>query len=256
MLILITYMGGKHYMLKEIIGLLDYSKESYIELFGGSAKVLLNKPPHKSEIYNDLDSEIFNLWWVCKYKSDEFKKELDSLIDCEDLFYYYKNLKPSNEVEKAVRTFYLYNCSMNSLGTHYAIRYTGRSTLASKIDSVHKIFDRFKNVQLYNKDFRCVLEEIKDKEDVMLYADPPYYGAEKYYNCGFGKNEHKILAEYLNNAKYSAMVSYYYFDGIEELYPPNKWKYLRFSKIKTSSPYRAKSEELLILNYDANIICC
>lgn len=254
MLNLITYIGGKHYMLKEIIKSLDYSKKSYIELFGGSAKVLLNKPPHKAETYNDLDSEIFNLWWVCKYKFDEFKKELEGLIDCEDLFYYYKNLKPSNEVEKAVRTFYLYNCSISGKGTHYGVYYTRRSALASKIDNIHKIFNRLRRVQICNKDFRHILEKIKNKEDIMLYADPPYYGAEKYYNCGFGKNEHEVLAEYLNNAKYSVMVSYYYFDGIEELYPPNKWKYLRFGKTKHSSLYKSKSEELLILNYDINVI--
>ncbi|MCX8159202.1 MAG: hypothetical protein N3D20_02850, partial [Candidatus Pacearchaeota archaeon] len=59
-------------------------------------------------------------------------------------------------------------------------------------------------------------------------------------------------------AKYSVALSYYYFDGIEELYPKDKWIYLKKETTKHSYGItknlkianKPKAEELLILNYE------
>lgn len=252
---LFKYIGGKHHMVNDIIRLLDYSKECYVELFGGSGKVLLNKPRHKVEVYNDIDGDIFNLWYVCKYKFDEFKKELDDLIYCEDLFKYFKNLKPENDVMRAVRTYYLFNCSIVGFSDVFCMSYAKNESLClmNKIENLRSIFERIKYVQILNKDFRRILESIKNKDSVMLYADPPYYNAERYYE-GFSREDHVVLADYLNKAKYSVMVSYYYFDGVEELYPPGRWHYHRFEKIKFSGANEDRVVELLITNYDTSLV--
>ena len=259
MLNFFNYIGGKKYMLKYILKLLDYSKYCYIELFGGSGKVLLNKPMHKVEIYNDRDGDIFNLWYVCKYKFDEFKKELDDLIYCEDLFKYFKNLKPENDVMRAVRTYYLFNCSISGIGDVFSTGYVRNQSLSlmNKIENLRNIFERIKYVQILNKDFRRILESIKNKDSVMLYADPPYYGTEHYYE-GFSREDHVVLADYLNKAKYSVIVSYYYFDDIERLYPRGKWKYYEIISTKYSVVIRpthenvqkTKAVELLLVNYN------
>ena len=47
-----------------ICEMLDYRVDTYIEPFGGACRVLLNKPRHKEEIYNDSSiglSAFFNL---------------------------------------------------------------------------------------------------------------------------------------------------------------------------------------------------
>lgn len=246
------YMGGKYYMLKEVLGLLDYSKRCYVELFGGSGKVLLNKPPHEVEIYNDLDADVFNLWYVCKHKLSEFKRELDSLLYCEDLFKYFLRLEPVNDIERAVRTYYLLNCSVIALCKRFSSGYTRNraNQFLNKVRDLPNISRRIANVQILNEDFKVVLEGLKDRDDVMLYADPPYYGTEDYYR-GFSRADHVILADYLNKARYSVMVSYYYFDGIEELYPVSKWRYHRFIKSKRSQVgvKQDRAEEILITNY-------
>ncbi len=49
-----SFYGGKSRMASMICGMLDYKNtELYIEPFGGACRVLLNKPRHKGEIYND-----------------------------------------------------------------------------------------------------------------------------------------------------------------------------------------------------------
>ena len=51
---LIPYYGGKNKMSPLIVSMLDYdTTDIYMEIFGGGGSVLLNKAPHKKEIYND-----------------------------------------------------------------------------------------------------------------------------------------------------------------------------------------------------------
>jgi hypothetical protein len=65
-------------------------------------------------------------------------------------------------------------------------------------------------------------------------------GRENYYiNHNFDENSHYELANSLNNIKGRFLLSYYYFDGIEELYSN-----CRFEQKKT-----IMGTELLILNY-------
>jgi site-specific DNA-adenine methylase len=56
----LSYMGGKFYMRKEIVSLLRYDVDLYIEPFFGSGQVFFYKKPHKIEIINDIDDDLIN----------------------------------------------------------------------------------------------------------------------------------------------------------------------------------------------------
>lgn len=54
---IMPFYGGKAKMAKFIADRLDYSSTStYVEMFGGAARTLLNKPRHQEEFYNDYSS--------------------------------------------------------------------------------------------------------------------------------------------------------------------------------------------------------
>jgi DNA adenine methylase len=59
-----------------------------------------------------------------------------------------------------------------------------------------------------------------DKEEVLFYCDPPYFGTEDYYdNIGvFGKNEHELLYKTLKDIKGKFLLSYNDCEYIRELY--------------------------------------
>lgn len=255
---LITYVGGKHYTSNIIINILDYSKTTYIELFGGSGKILLGKHKHSRNIYNDINYGLYSLFYTVKNYPEEFLDRLRYMVPSEKLFYDYRDLNTTDIIDNAVKTFVVYNLSFAGMGNRFGLAYkkVKASRLTNKIKNIRAFSEKLKDVEVWNKDFREVLELIKDEEDIMLYADPPYYGVEHYYDTGFGLEEHKILAEYLNKARYSVMISYYYFDMIEELYPRNRWAYLVLStnrcipKIET----RGKVQELLLSNYRTNLV--
>lgn len=260
----IRYMGGKFYLLKHILNLLDYSKTCYVELFGGSGKVLLNKKPHKVEIYNDFDYNLYTLFKVVQNEEtfSKFKEKLDNFLYMEKMFYDWRALEPKDDVERAVKFYILYNASfagqLESFG--YSFSHNIASTFSNKLKGLSVIKERLRNVTILNRDYKDVLESLKDKTDVMLYADPPYYGTESYYNVSFPKEEHYKLAEYLNQAKYSVLLSYYEFPGIYELYPKTKWNYHYITVTKHSCGVtklqqrkeRPRAVELLICNYKIN----
>lgn len=252
-------------MVNEIINRLDYTKTCYIELFGGSAKVLLSKPRHKVEIYNDIDQELFNLFYVVKFHLNEFTEALDGIPYMESMFYYFRDNVKNDKIYRAVRTFYLLNTSVSAKGSSFSVSFKGdKPQTFERIKSkLNIIYDRLKDVQILNRDYRKVLTSIESKSDIMLYADPPYYEVgNRYYKHKFTKEDHEILADYLNKAKYSVMVSYYEFPGIYDLYPEGKWTYHRFEKAKhaytlsytSKIKEKPKGVELLLLNYDLSTL--
>ncbi|MHA1632769.1 MAG: DNA adenine methylase [Candidatus Freyarchaeota archaeon] len=68
-LALIGYMGGDQLLLPYIAKMIPPHR-CYVEVFGGGAPLLLNKPPSPHEVYNDLDGKLVNLFMVVKEKPD------------------------------------------------------------------------------------------------------------------------------------------------------------------------------------------
>ena len=57
------YFGGKYFMIDNLIPLFP-SHKTYVEVFGGSGTILINKSPSKVEVYNDIDGELYNFFKV------------------------------------------------------------------------------------------------------------------------------------------------------------------------------------------------
>ena len=239
---------------------LYYDTDTYIELFGGSAKVLLNKISHKIEIYNDINSDIYNLFSVIKNNKDEFIEALKYTIYSEKFFNEIRDSKPTNNMERAIKTFCTTNMSYAGKGKTYGYSYTRSDTKSyfNKIDNIDTIYNRIKNVTFLNKDYNEVLKSIKGNKDFCIYVDPPYYNAEHYYEHKFTKEDHIKLSWWLNNLDHKIILSYYYFPEVENLYPKNKWNYFEYKNYKHSckkvdiNGNRQQSLELIITNFETS----
>lgn len=97
---IMPYYGGKAKMAKFISDKLNYNCSTYVELFGGGCRVLLNKPRHNNEIYIDMSEGlttlisvlsdkklagefIQKLYYETEYSEEEFKKAKKDFDICE-----------------------------------------------------------------------------------------------------------------------------------------------------------------------------
>lgn len=100
-----------------------------------------------------------------------------------------------------------------------------------------------------------------DSVNTLFYADPPYAYHEDNYFRGeenFGFRGHKRLADTLKSIKGKFILSYYDFEGLDELYPKDKytWKTKEFIKQTTSikkNNENKKGVEILIMNYNPDV---
>lgn len=116
---------------------------------------------------------------------------------------------------------------------------------------------RYVNITSYpfNKAYKMFEKGLLKKditEEVFFYCDPPYVGTESYYGTGFGKEEHDILIEILQNTKFKFMLSIggnceFYLDALKDCI-------IKELKVKYSTDANSQKEstEYLIMNYDIN----
>ena len=240
--------------------------EVYVEVFGGSAKVLLNKPPSKVEIYNDYDKKIANLFYVVVFKFDEFYEKVRWLVYSrairkEFLEDYRKTeLTELGDVDLAVKTYYLLYTGFGGkhLSGGWAHSYTKSEAkpFFRSLETLCLIHERLKNVHIECVDFRQLLNKVIHREDTFIYLDPPYYGAEHYYNSVFSEQDHKDLFTILKQAKAKWLLSGYenplYNEELKDFYrlerPATKHSYGLTEQNKKSE--RPKAIEVLWANYD------
>lgn len=97
-----------------------------------------------------------------------------------------------------------------------------------------------------------------DSPETLFYLDPPYFGTENQYYRGdehFGREGHERLANMLKNIKGKFILSYYDFDGLDKMYPKDKYRweekdFVKFSTTISNKPIEDKQgHEILIMNY-------
>ena len=83
----IPWIGGKSLLAKKITSLFPEDTERYIEVFGGGGSVLFYKENHaKLEVYNDLNSNLVNLFRCAKYHCEELQREISGYFNSREMF--------------------------------------------------------------------------------------------------------------------------------------------------------------------------
>lgn len=85
----IKYYGSKAMTYQTIVEQIDTANTTmYIEPFGGGASVLLNKPPHEIEVYNEANLGVYTLFHVLadREQGEELKMRLRDVAYTEETF--------------------------------------------------------------------------------------------------------------------------------------------------------------------------
>ena len=130
---LFPYYGGKFNQLRDILAVMDEHREFFdvvVDVFGGSAKVLLNIPNEwkKLKVYNDLDRDLYVTFKVLqdKRKSLELSRRLRVAFEHYDAFTLMRHRNFRSDVETAFKVFYLQTYSFMGDGTTFGRRFKGQ----------------------------------------------------------------------------------------------------------------------------------
>jgi DNA adenine methylase len=226
---LIPYLGNKEKFSNFITPNIPSDISTYVEPFGGAMGVFFSLDFSKFRdvkfIYNDINNLNYNLFYLLK--NDRRFIEIVKGINV-DKDYYEKAIKEifteTDNMTKAINWLIVLNCSApNQIGQN-----SWRGDMEFEVFKLKwRAYEPhlMKVSEILNVDYKEVIKKY-DSESTFFYLDPPYMGREKYYiNHDFNESSHYELSSILGKIKGRFLLSYYYFDGIEELYPNCRFEY-------------------------------
>lgn len=196
----------------------------YCEAFGGSAAVLLNKPPSPVEIYNDLDSGLVNFFRVLRdrkqFKQLQFLTSLTPYAR-EEFEYAQQNWRIQKKtVDQAHMWFTVARMCFSGMFENtwgYSVTASSRgmaahvSSYLSAIENLPQIHSRLMRVQIDHRDAFEILN-IYDTNDTFFYLDPPYVPSTRrsgQYKHELSEDDHEKLVARLLSVKGKVMLSGY-----------------------------------------------
>lgn len=219
---LIPYLGHKGKFANFITPNIPKDISTYVEPFGGMMGVFFaldfTKFKDVNFVYNDKNHLNYLL-----FKNLTNQKFINLVNETDVDENYYKFCLKNILTEKDELLLCLYWLVILCCSSPYEIgKESWRDASEFRIFKMkykaYKYYlDKINSVE--NLDFKDIIEKY-DSESTFFYVDPPYFGKEEYYiNHDFSKKTHRELADKLNNIKGKFILSYYYFDELEELYP-------------------------------------
>lgn len=239
---LIRYLGEKSKLSNFITPNIPTDISIYVEPFGGMFGIFFSldftKYKNVEFIYNDKNH--LNYLLFKKITDEQFISLVKSTNVDEN---YYKLCLKNITSEKDENLIALYWLVVLTCSSPYEVgKYSWRGSnefdvFKLKYKAYKFNFDKINSI--HNLDYSTIID-MYDSESTFFYLDPPYMGKEKYYiNHNFTEKSHKELSVKLKSIKGRFLLSYYQFDGLEELYPNCK-----FDKKMT-----IMGTEYIIMNY-------
>ena len=223
----LRYHGGKFRIASWIVRHFPPHR-TYVEPFGGAASVLLRKPRSHSEVYNDVDDEIVNVFRVLRDAGGSHRltealrltpfarRELETSYD-----------DTPDPVERARRTIVRSFMGFSSAsvtkghrtgfrGNASSSRVTSAVDWVSYADCVESFVERLRGVAIENKSAFHLIPQY-DGEEALFFVDPPYplstrYASANYADCyrhELSDADHRVLAQLLRSLRGMVVLSSY-----------------------------------------------
>ena len=264
------YAGGKFYARKLILECIP-NHNCYIEPFVGGGSIFFAKNKVQKNILNDIDPDLINTYLMIRDKPNDLVEFLKDEQALKERHAWYKNeFKPSNDLERAGRWYYLNRTSYSGImnpkncywgyGDKYSMRPEnwGRNILRTSL--------KLQDVQFFNIDFEKIIDQAPD--NAFLFIDPPYFNADqdKFYTYSFCHDDHLRLQQCLlrNRHRLKFLITYDNSLEIRELFQwahtivDKEWNYTinrtddqtKYKTKEGQKTNRYKGKEIFITNYD------
>lgn len=259
------YHGGKWRLAPWIISNFP-AHRIYVEPYGGAASILVRKQRCYAEVYNDLDSEVVNVFTVYRDHGEQLQKALWATPFAREEFVasYYPTDNPIEQARRTIaRSFMGFGSSAVTRQRHTTTRFSKPTTgfransnrsgtipahdWANYAEACEALIARLRGVTIENRNAIEVMQA-HDRVDVLHYVDPPYVASTRDagsdYRYEMKDDCHRELAGILHCLKGKICLSGYPNDLYEELY--KGW--MRVEK-KALADGAAARTEVLWMNY-------
>ncbi|MEQ1260501.1 DNA adenine methylase [Acinetobacter pittii] len=251
---IIPWQGGKTRLAKDLLSRFpDHS--CYVELFcGGAALFFLKENQAKTEVINDLNGELVNLYRVVQNHLEEFVRQFKWCISSRQIFEWEKLKVPDTltDIQRAARFYYLQQHAFGGKvsGQTFGYATTGRSLNLLRIEEyLSAAHLRLNGVYIENQTWDVCFDKY-DREHTFFYADPPYLDTAG-YGIDFPLDQYELLAEKMKNCKGKVMLSINDHEKIREIFKRFNFEVtsINYSVGRDLAAKSKKSNELIIMNY-------
>ena len=209
-----AWFGGKKLLARRISERIDaIPHQCYAEPFVGMGGVLLRKRRRpKSEVVNDINADIVNLFRVVREHAEELIRQFDWTLSAREEFRRLIETPPNTltDIQRAARFVYLQKLAFGGKpaiddltpgpmgpSLHHGSKVTP-GKMRRLITAAHR---RLQEVHVERLEWDAFIRRY-DRPFTLFYIDPPYFGHENDYGKGiFGRESFERMATLLRQLK-------------------------------------------------------
>ena len=207
---IVPWIGGKRRLAKHILPLFP-AHTCYVEPFCGAAALYFLKTPSKTEVINDINGELVNLYRVVKHHLEEFIRQFKWALVSRQIYKWLQDTPEETltDIQRAARFYYL---QKQAFGGKVADHTFGTSTTSAPRFNLLRIEEelsmahlRLSRTLIEHLDWHQCIERY-DRPHTLLYCDPPYWGTEG-YGVEFGLENYDHMADLARRIKGKMIIS-------------------------------------------------
>lgn len=255
---IIPWMGGKRRLADKLIPLFP-NHECYVEVFCGGAALYFMRPvPAATEVVNDINGELINLYRVVQHHLEEFVRQFKWAISSRQIFKWQQMAKPETltDIQRAARFYYL---QQHAFGGKVSGQNFGTATTGSPInlcrieENLSAAHLRLSGTYVENLSWQDCMKRY-DRGHTFFYCDPPYWETEG-YGVDFGFEQYEQMAEFMRTCKGKVMVSINDHPAIREAFNGLTMMELDIKySVSNAHGTPQTSQELVIMNWEPSIM--
>lgn len=207
---IIPWLGGKRRLADKLFPLFP-QHECYVEAFcGGGALYFLRAVPAKTEVLNDVNGDLVNLYRVVQHHLEEFVRQFKWAITSRQIFKWQQmtRVETLTDIQRAARFYYLQQHAFSGKieGQVFGTATTGPAINLCRIEeNLSAAHLRLAGTYVENLPWEECVKRY-DRPHTFFYMDPPYWETEG-YGVPFEFDNYVRMAELMRTCKGKMMVS-------------------------------------------------
>ena len=248
----IPWIGGKRRLANHILPLVP-AHTCYVEPFCGAAAIFFLKPASHTEVLNDINGDLVNLYRVLKHHLEELVRQFKWALTSRQVWEWNKMTRPETltDIQRAARFYYLQKLAFG--GKVSGQNFGTSATAPPKLNLLRLEEDMS---QAHMRLQACTVEHLGwadcveryDRPGALFYCDPPYWQTEG-YGVEFGFDEYRRMAALAKAIKGKMIISLNNHPDIRKVFAGLPMSTLAINYTLAGSNRPAARKELIIKNW-------